>query len=64
MDSVEFKVQLAPFVVHLIKKMAEQTPRLRIEEIANGISRHRISRGDQQKVMWNFQGFYVFQSII
>ena len=26
-----------------------------LEEIANGISKHGISRGDQEKIMWNFQ---------
>ena len=27
-----------------------------IEEIASGISKHGISRDDQEKIMWNFQG--------
>ena len=52
MDSVEFKVQLAPFVVHLIKEMVVQTPRTRIEEIVSG-----ISRSDQEKIMGNVQRF-------
>ena len=59
-DSAEFKVQHAPFVCrarHLKKKMVVQTPRLRIEEIASGISRLGISTGDQEKIMWNFQVF-------
>ena len=42
---------------HLKKKMVVQTPRLRIEEIASGISRLGISTGDQEKIMWNFQVF-------
>ena len=41
---------------HLKKKMVVETPRLH-EEIASGISRHGISRGDQEKIMWNLQGF-------
>ena len=61
MDSVEFKVQLAQFAVcapHLKKKMVVQTPRSHIEEIVSGISRHGISRVDQEKIItWNFQGF-------
>ena len=51
MDSVEFKDQ------HLKKKMVVQAPRLHIEEIVSGIFRHGISMGDQEKIMWNFQGF-------
>ena len=42
---------------HLKKKMVMKIPRSHIEEIASGISRHGISRGDQEKIMWNFQGF-------
>ena len=48
MDSVEFKDQLAQFAMN---------PRSYIEEIVSGIFRHRTSRGDQEKIMWNFQGF-------
>ena len=42
---------------HLKKKMVEQTPRSHIEEIVSGIFRHGIFRGDQEKIMRNFQGF-------
>ena len=62
MDSVKFKVQLAQFAImhdapHLKKKMVVQTPRLHTEEMVSGIFRHEISRGDQEKIMQNFQGF-------
>ena len=60
MDSVEFKDQLAEFAMHpahLKKKTVVQAPRSHIEEIVSGISRHGISRGDHEEIMWNFQGF-------
>ena len=49
MDSVEFKVQLAQFAMHPLKrKMVVQT---RIEYLVSGIFKHGIFRGDQEKIM-------------